>query len=354
MLRVLAFQPFDTGSHRAVRESIARHSRHRVRWVCRPGRAWKWRMRLGAFELLEEAERDGVLDEPFDAILGTSLLNLADLRAGLPRGRRDVPCAIYMHENQAAYPVGHVSHGKGERDVHFALSNLASVLTADRVIWNSVWNMRSFLDGLEVILAAAPDRSLRHARERIEERSVVVWPPVEAPPAAPRAVTAGRPLCIAWPHRWEHDKGPDELLRVARELSERLDLRWTILGQSFRTVPPALRTLRCELGSRIDHMGFEPDSARSLARLARCDWVLSTARHEFFGIAVAEALFAGCLPWLPPRLSYPEILPPEAHGLSPLDPPDAPDAVRRAVRAHLAPAQAARAVASIDDALEIR
>ena len=59
-------------------------------------------------------------------------------------------------------------------------------------------------------------------------------------------------------------------------------------------------------------MGFEPDRRRYLRRLAACDWVLSTAVHEFFGVAVVEALLAGCLPWLPDRLSYPELLPPGA------------------------------------------
>ncbi len=351
-LRIVAFEPFDRGSHRAVRESISRHSHHQWRWLTRPGRAWKWRMRLAAVELVEEAADGGFFEPPVDAIFATSLMSAADLRALLPAGLRGTPVILYMHENQAAYP----DPESQERDVHFALTNLTSILAADLTVWNSDFNRRSFVDGIESLLRHAPDRLPGSVRERVEQRSTVIWPPVEPPPEATAA--SGNPdvlhnsIRVVWPHRWEHDKGPGELLAAAREHTDRLDLRWTILGERFGQTPSELAEFERGFADRLDHFGYVADRDEYWRLLQACDWVLSTARHEFFGIAVVEAMLAGCLPWLPDRLSYPELLPPEVRQLSPANPPADPERVRSAIRAHLEPALAANAVARLDKAIE--
>ena len=363
-LRVLAFESYDTGSHRSVRETVSRRSRHRWTWLTRPGRGWKWRMRLGAVELLEQAEAGGHLAGPIDAIVATSLLGAADLRALLPPRLRVVPLVLYMHENQAAYPLSDHPRVDPQRDVHFAMTNLTSVLGADRVIWNSRWNFDSFVAGMNDILKRANAVELKHWQARVEQRGIVIWPPVEPPPEPPppepppptaSAGVSHNSIRVVWPHRWEHDKGPDELLEIAERYTEKLDLRWTILGERFPTVPPPLVEFEKRFASRIDHMGFEPDRRRYWQHLAGADWVLSTARHEYFGVAVVEALLAGCLPWLPDRLSYPELLPPDARNLSPARPPHDPaamTALKARIRAHLEPALAPNAVAAIDDAIE--
>jgi len=62
----------------------------------------------------------------------------------------------------------------------------------------------------------------------------------------------------------------------------------------------------------VVHFGYA-DAAQYKALLRRADVVVSTALHEFFGIAVVEAIYCGCYPVLPHRLSYPEIIPPPYH-----------------------------------------
>ena len=60
-LRILGFEPFDAGAHKAVRESISRHSRHEWLWLTRPGRAVEMAHAAGsALEMIDEALARGM------------------------------------------------------------------------------------------------------------------------------------------------------------------------------------------------------------------------------------------------------------------------------------------------------
>ena len=342
MLNILAFESYDGGSHRQFRDSITKHSTHDWMWITRPPRAWKWRMAVSAQEMVDDAMQQGV--EKPDGIFTTSLTDVAALRSALPCGWRDIPLVLYMHENQVAYPTS------DQRDASFAFTNLQSVLTADRVLFNSNWNMESFICGISELLTHSPDTSMANIEERIQDRSTVAWVPVEPPPIDSRVLhNTGSPIRIVWPHRWEHDKGPEELLSIARQHTASLNLRWIILGESFREIPEALRTFETEFAEHIDHMGFVESKEEYWSWLHKADWVLSTATHEFFGIAVVEALLAGCLPWLPQRLSYIELLPEHCRGLSPMSPAENQGEIRLAAKNHLHPATTPIGVGKIDD-----
>ena len=351
MASILAFESFDGGSHRQFRETITRHSSHDWTWITRPPRAWKWRMAIGAQEMVDEMNKLGV-PKP-DCIFATSLVDVAALRAALPRGWRDLPLVLYMHENQVVYPTTNI------RDVSFAFTNLQSVLTADLTLFNSKWNMDSFIDGILRLLKHAPDCVLGDVASRIRERSTVAWVPVESPEEDSRVLhnsdMSGRkkdacPTTIVWPHRWEHDKGPEKLLELAREYTKELNLRWIILGEQFKQVPDALVQFGVEFRGQIDHMGYVESKGEYWGWLHKADWVLSTAKHEFFGIAVVEALFAGCLPWLPEKLSYRELLPACARGLTPETIIDS-ELITQNIQDHLLMAQAEPATQRIDTLL---
>jgi glycosyltransferase involved in cell wall biosynthesis len=316
MTSILAFESFDGGSHRQFRETLTRHSSHDWTWLTRPPRGWKWRMTISALEIVNEMNNQNI-SKP-ECLFATSLLDTATLRAALPRGWRDIPLVLYMHENQIAYP------SNDRRDASFAFTNLRSVLTSDLTIFNSKWNMDSFIAGILKLLKYSPDCSLGNVEQRIRERSTVAWVPVALPKEDTRVLHnrnmegPKKSTTVVWPHRWEHDKDPERLLELAREHTQALDLRWIILGEQFTQIPDALKQFSDEFEEQIDHIGYVESKAEYWKWLHKADWVLSTAKHEFFGIAVVEALFAGCLPWVPEKLSYPELLPACARGLTPM------------------------------------
>ena len=84
----------------------------------------------------------------------------------------------------------------------------------------------------------------------------------------------------------------------------------SVLGEHFSQEPEIFGWARERFAGRILHWGFLERREAYFDVLARADVVVSTAKHEFFGIAVVEAIAAGCLPVLPCRLAYPEILAP--------------------------------------------
>ncbi|MEO1598834.1 MAG: DUF3524 domain-containing protein [Planctomycetota bacterium] len=264
-------------------------------------------------------------------------------------GKR-LPTVLYMHENQVEYP-DNPSRGRDERDVHFALTNLNSIFAADLVLWNSRWNLESFLNGILKVVEPCRGIPFDDLEACVRARSNVAWCPVEVPkPVYPSPIEAADSPLVVWPHRHEHDKGPDLLLDLARSHRGN-SIRWALLGERFDQVPEGIKRFREEFAHSIV---FDGCPSRNIYEsiLGSADWVCSTARHEFFGLAVVESMFAGCMPWVPSGLSYRELLPAAARGLSPATPPDDPAMVTEQIRWHLGAAEAPNATRRIDSLIE--
>ncbi|ROT63539.1 putative glycosyltransferase-like domain-containing protein 1-like [Penaeus vannamei] len=176
------------------------------------------------------------------------------------------------------------------------------------------YNLESFLREIPRHLKLQPDhRPDSHAiTQLIRDKSQVAYFPVNIAHKTRCPKDALEPLHIIWPHRWEHDKDPDTMFQVLYQLVEAgLNFRLSVLGQSYSDNPPIFAEARQRLANYITHWGYAENKEKYWEVLHSGDVVVSTAHHEFFGVAMLEAVGAGCFPLCPNRLVYPEIFPQE-------------------------------------------
>lgn len=311
-LRVAFVEGFWGGSHRAAAEGWAARSRHQVCLLHLPARFWKWRMRGAAFAFarqLRSREEAGL--PPPDLVFATNMVDLAHLRALLPR---PVPAVLYFHENQASYPPP-LDREVPERDLGYAFTDLASALAADRVAFNSASQRDAFFGEMEILIRRMPDARPLWALDEVRSKALVLPLGIRLDDFPPVQARGGAPPLVVWNHRWEWDKDPETFFRVLGRLSGRgVPFRVAVAGEGYRRAPQVFQEARGALGERVVHWGNVTDRDAYLRLLCRGEVAVSTARHETFGISLVEAAFAGAHPLAPRALSYPEIFPPELHG----------------------------------------
>jgi len=306
--RLLMIEPYWGGSHRAFLEGLRRELGARCTLLTLPPRKWKMRMQLSAFWAAERIEKMAAAGERFDAALCSTFVDAAALRARLCRRGIRLPLAIYFHENQFSYPGQVDDPGRHQ----FTAINFASALAADRLAFNSRYNLETFLNGVRQYLKKAADMDLNHLAAVVSAKSRVLYPGLDfsdIDTAPTPAKKTGAPV-IVWNHRWEHDKGPETFFRTLFALSDAgLDFGLIVMGEQFASCPGIFEAARQKLSGHILHFGFAPSRKEYARHLKQADIVVSTARQEFFGIAVLEAVRAGCRPLVPDRLAYREIYP---------------------------------------------
>lgn len=309
-MKILVLEPYYGGSHKTFLEGLQKHLPFDFEVLSLQARKWKWRMRLAAPYFAERVTARAKTDRP-DILFCSSFVDVAALRSLLPASMRHIPLYSYFHENQFAYPV----QREDERDLHFGLTNFTTVLASDRAAFNTRYNLQTFLRGTEQMLKICPDMKLAGIPVSLKAKISILNPGIDF--SRIDAADRGRekrpgPPIIVWNHRWEHDKNPELFFQTIFELERaRTDFRLIVLGQSFRRRPAIFSAAREKLAHRILHWGFVESREEYAQLLQQGDIVVSTARHEFYGIAVIEAVRAGCLPLLPKRLSYPELFPEE-------------------------------------------
>lgn len=329
-MEIVILSPYHGGSHQAWAEGFRRHSKHQVQWLTLPARFWKWRMHGGAVTLARRFREKSSLWQP-DLLLATDMLDLTTFLALTDCGPERPATALYMHENQLTYPLpadiesGPMRRQGGERDLHYAFINYASMLAADAIFFNSAYHRQSLFEAFPRFLKHFPEYNELQTLDALRKKSEVLPLGIELEalrragnehgrkdPSEQRE-ESGAPLII-WNQRWEYDKNPGAFFKALYAVAdEGIPFRLALCGKSFRRRPEEFEEARRRLRSRIVHWGYA-SRERYGQLLWEADITISTAHHEFFGISILEAIYCHAFPILPGRLSYPELVPQTYHG----------------------------------------
>ncbi len=307
-MKILVIEPYFGGSHKHFLQGLQKHLPYDFDLLTLPARKWKWRMRLSAPYFAEQVNDLGAAKQ-YDLILCSTFIDVATFRSLVNEQFQRVPLYTYFHENQFAYPM----QKEDERDFHFGLTNLTTVLASDKVAFNSRYNRDTFIEGVDKLLKICPDMKLGNLGGHLRDKAVILNPGIDFsdfPEPYASEKTRNSPPVLVWNHRWEHDKDPDYFFQTLYELDKKnIDFRLIVLGQSFQRKPDVFAEAQKRLSHKIDHFGYVESRAEYITLLCKADIVVSTALHEFYGISVIEAVRAGCIPVLPNSLSYPELFP---------------------------------------------
>ncbi len=341
-MKVLLLSAYDAVSHQYWRNALKEQfSQWQWTQLALPARHFSWRVRGNSLSWgLGHRE---VLERGYDLVIATSMTDLATLR-GLVPALSQIPTMVYFHENQFAYPVsGREKHST----VELQMLNIYTALAADRVLFNSHYNRKTFLDGAASLLRRLPDQVPRNVMTMLESCSAVLPVPLnlhsafrgknnakevmindeldgdvlrESDPdqgeyrsnnpgnTSNNKQRMGACFTLLWNHRWEYDKAPERCVLILMELCRRqLPFRVHLLGQRFRELPVELDTLKSVLGDRLGYCGYLESREKYHQVLSESDAVLSTALHDFQGLSVLEAVLAGAVPVVPDRLAYVEL-----------------------------------------------
>jgi glycosyltransferase involved in cell wall biosynthesis len=304
----LLVEPYYGGSHRAFIEGLRLHLDFKFTLLTLPARKWKMRMQLAAPWMAARIISLVAAGKRYDGILCSTFLDVAVLRTQLFRAGIKLPVAIYFHENQFCYPGQIDDPGQHQ----FTSINFTSALAADFLAFNSHYNLDTFLSGIRHYLKKAADMKLQYLVETIADKADILYPGIDftAIDNIPAAGHTHKKPVVVWNHRWEHDKDPQTFFSSLVALSEKkIPFQLIVLGQHFQNRPEIFSWAEEKLKEQIIHFGYV-ESRHAYARLlAHGDIVVSTALHEFFGMAMLEGVRAGCRPLVPDRLSYKELFP---------------------------------------------
>ena len=305
-MKILLIEPYYTGSHKKWAEGLKKHSSHHVKILSMKGQFWKWRMHGGAVTL---AKMFNNIDWNPDLILSTDMLDLTTFLSLTRAKSKDIPTAIYFHENQISYPWSPKDRDiLNKRDNHYGFINYASALSADKVFFNSSFHMKTFLSDLIPFLKNFPDNNELDTIEEIKNKSDVLYLGLDFSNFKDKPKKKTNIPTILWNHRWEYDKNPELFFAVMKKIKDKkIEFNLIVIGESFGNSPKIFDKAKIEFENHIIKWGYQRSIEDYVDCLYKSDIIPVTSNHDFFGISVMEAVFCDVWPILPDRLSYKEL-----------------------------------------------
>lgn len=312
MANVVLVEPFYGGSHRAWADAWTAQSRHDLALISHPDQFWRWRLRGGAVTLAEAFATHVVEHGAPDVVVVSGMVDVAAFTGLARKVLAATPVAMYLHESQLLYPAA----PNQRPDNAAALTNWRSMAAADALWFNSAFHRDAIRGALPALLRSQPEPTHEHLIDQVFANTAVLWPGVATNWLIAGERTSNAVPRVLWNQRWAHDKNPRSVFAALVAMAEQgLEFTVALAGENQRPDSDDVAWVTDRLGDRVDHQGYAP-AAEYERLLLSSDVVVSAADHEFFGIALVEAMAAGAVPVLPARLSFPELVEPAWHDVA--------------------------------------
>ncbi|XP_055428652.1 glycosyltransferase-like domain-containing protein 1 isoform X4 [Bubalus kerabau] len=170
-MSILILEAFYGGSHKQLVDLLQEELEDSVLYTL-PAKKWHWRARTSALYFSQNIPTS----EHYRILFASSVLNLTELAALRPDLGK-LKKILYFHENQLVYPVKKCQ----ERDFQYGYNQILSCLVADVVVFNSVFNMESFLTSIGKFMKLIPDHRPKDLESIIRPKCQVIYFPIRFP-----------------------------------------------------------------------------------------------------------------------------------------------------------------------------
>ncbi|XP_044525831.1 glycosyltransferase-like domain-containing protein 1 isoform X5 [Gracilinanus agilis] len=263
-MSTLIIEAFYGGSHKQLVDLLQEEIEDCVLYTL-PAKKWHWRARTSALYFSQNVP----VSDNYRILFASSVLNLTELTALRPDLGK-LKKVLYFHENQLVYPVQKCQ----ERDFQYGYNQILSCLVADVVVFNSAFNMESFLTSIGKFMKLIPDHRPKNLESIIRPKCQVLYFPIKFPDVSR-----------------EHDKDPESFFRSLLRLQEAgLSFHVSVLGETFTEVPAEyLYSTPEQLFKRLQNFCKRPDILRKhlyKGEMARFSW--AALRGKFRSLLTTE------------------------------------------------------------------